>query len=343
MSDQVWINNRQPQTLYIAQVLMYFRGGMAILFGGLIGIGRVSLLGSTVIGTLYLLLLTVGLVAGAYGIANEKWGYQLGVAGAPFLIRLQLLVGDGLLDALTVDSIGLVFDVALVALLLHPMSSDIQKCGSDECSALTDPRRGCHGRPRQSPDRQENDARSARSSTSPRYDLVNRIMSFGLDVRWRKASMKKLGAKPGSVILDLACGTGDFCREIEKQGMVAVGLDLSMGMLAAARTDAPLTHADILAMPLADGSVDGATCGFALRNLIELEGFFEEVARVVRPGGRIAFVDASPPENPVLRLGHGLYFNKVVPVIGDLLSGDGRTSTPQVGRLPATVAELQRR
>ena len=124
--------------------------------------------------------------------------------------------------------------------------------------------------------------RSLFDTIAPRYDLVNRIMSFGLDVRWRKASMKKLGAKPGSVILDLACGTGDFCREIEKQGMVAVGLDLSMGMLAAARTDAPLTHADILAMPLADGSVDGATCGFALRNLIELEGFFEEVARVVR-------------------------------------------------------------
>jgi hypothetical protein len=90
----------------------------------------VSLFGSTVIGTLYLLLLTIGLVAGAYGIANEKkWGYQLGVAAAcaPFLIRLQLLVSDGLLDALTVDSIGLVFDVALVALLLHPMSSDYQK------------------------------------------------------------------------------------------------------------------------------------------------------------------------------------------------------------------------
>lgn len=130
MSDQVWINNRQPQTLYIAQILMYFRGGMAILFGGLIGIGRVSLFGSTLIGTLYLLLLTVGLVAGAYGIANEKkWGYQLGVASAaaPFLVRLQILFADGLFDAIFVDSIGLVFDIALVALLLHPMSANYQK------------------------------------------------------------------------------------------------------------------------------------------------------------------------------------------------------------------------
>ena len=88
--------------------------------------------------------------------------------------------------------------------------------------------------------------------------------------------MKKLAAPGGSVVIDLACGTGDFCREIEKAGMVPVGLDLSMGMLAAARTGAPLVHADILAMPLADGSVDGATCGFALRNLIELPGFFDE-------------------------------------------------------------------
>ena len=78
--------------------------------------------------------------------------------------------------------------------------------------------------------------RSLFDTIAPRYDLVNRIMSFGLDVRWRKASMKKLSAPGGSVVIDLACGTGDFCREIEKAGMVPVGLDLSMGMLAAART-----------------------------------------------------------------------------------------------------------
>jgi len=162
--------------------------------------------------------------------------------------------------------------------------------------------------------------RSLFDTIAPRYDLVNRVMSFGLDVRWRKAAMKSLAAPKGSVIIDLACGTGDFCREIERADMAAIGLDLSMGMLSAARTDAPLLHADILAMPLADESVDGATCGFALRNLISLPGFFDEVARVVRPGGRIAFLDASPPENPILRFGHGVYFNKVVPVIGGLLS-----------------------
>ncbi|MDG1366236.1 MAG: class I SAM-dependent methyltransferase, partial [Acidimicrobiales bacterium] len=96
-----------------------------------------------------------------------------------------------------------------------------------------------------------------------------------------------------------------------------------------------LLHADILAMPLADTTVDGATCGFALRNLIELPGFFDEVARVVRSGGRIAFLDASPPENKLLRFGHGIYFNRVVPMIGGLLS-EGRAYR----YLPKSVAYL---
>jgi demethylmenaquinone methyltransferase/2-methoxy-6-polyprenyl-1,4-benzoquinol methylase len=177
--------------------------------------------------------------------------------------------------------------------------------------------------------------RSLFDTIAPRYDLVNRIMSFGLDVRWRRRAMRQLNANAGDLIIDLACGTGDFCREISKRGMVPLGFDLSMGMLAAARTDAPLIHADILALPLADRSVDGATCGFALRNLIELPGFFDEVARVVRPGGRIAFLDASPPENRFLRAGHGLYFNRIVPLIGGLLS-EGRAYR----YLPKSVAYL---
>lgn len=162
--------------------------------------------------------------------------------------------------------------------------------------------------------------RSLFDTIAPRYDLVNRIMTFGLDVRWRRKALKALGLPAGSRVLDLACGTGDFCRTLDKAGLQPIGLDLSMGMLAAARTDAPLVHGDILALPLADAAADGATCGFALRNLVELPGFFEEVARVVRPGGRISLVDAAEPENRVLRWGHGIYFGKVVPRIGGLFS-----------------------
>ena len=162
--------------------------------------------------------------------------------------------------------------------------------------------------------------RSMFDSIAPRYDLVNRIMTFGLDVRWRRRSLHDLAIPPGSVVIDLAAGTGDFCREIERTGSVAVGFDLAMGMLAAARTQAPLVQADILALPVPDRAADGATCGFALRNLVELPGFFDELARVVRPGGRVALLDAAEPRNPLLRWGHGLYFGRIVPLIGGLLS-----------------------
>lgn len=162
--------------------------------------------------------------------------------------------------------------------------------------------------------------RSMFDAIAPRYDLVNRLMTFRMDVGWRKRTLRDLRLRPGSVVLDLACGTGDLCRMLEESGLRPVGMDLSFGMLAAARTGAPLVHADALALPVPDGAVDGVTCGFALRNFRELPPFFDELARVVRSGGRIALLDVAEPPNPVLRWGHGIYFGKVVPKIGGLLS-----------------------
>lgn len=177
--------------------------------------------------------------------------------------------------------------------------------------------------------------RSMFDAIAPRYDLVNRVMTFGLDVRWRKRAVRDLRLPAGSVVLDLAAGTGDFCRELEAAGMRPVGMDLSFGMLSAARTGAPLVQADILRLPVPDGSIDGVTCGFALRNLVELEPFFADLARAVRPGGRIALLDVGAPTNPVLRWGHGVYFGTVVPRIG------GWLSDPAAYRyLPKSVAYL---
>lgn len=155
---------------------------------------------------------------------------------------------------------------------------------------------------------------------SPRYDLVNRLMTFGMDVGWRRRAVRELRLPGRALVLDLACGTGDFCRELGRRGYRVVGFDFSHGMLVNARTDAPLAEADILTLPVRDGGADGVTCGFALRNVVSLEGFFRELGRVVRPGGRIALLDASEPENPVLRAGHGIYFNKAVPMIGGAFS-----------------------
>ena len=172
----------------------------------------------------------------------------------------------------------------------------------------------------------EDKARAVRrlfDTISPRYDLVNRVMTFGMDVGWRRRTVRELRLPGRSLVLDLACGTGDLCRELSSAGYRPVGVDFSHGMLTAARTDAPLIEADILRLSVRDGAADGVTCGFALRNVVSLEAFFRETARVVRPGGRVALLDVSEPDNAVLRAGNAVYFRRIVPVIGGLLSDAG--------------------
>jgi demethylmenaquinone methyltransferase/2-methoxy-6-polyprenyl-1,4-benzoquinol methylase len=146
------------------------------------------------------------------------------------------------------------------------------------------------------------------------------VMTFGMDLGWRRRTVRELRLPGRALVLDLACGTGDLCRELEASGYRAIGMDFSHGMLTAARTDAPLVEADVLRLPVRDRGADGATCGFALRNLVSLGAFFAELGRVVRPGGRIALLDASEPESRVLKLGHSVYFRKVVPLVGGALS-----------------------
>lgn len=170
---------------------------------------------------------------------------------------------------------------------------------------------------------------------APRYDLVNRIMTFRLDVRWRRRTVRDLRLPRGATVLDLASGTGDLCIDLREAGLTPISMDLSYGMLAADRSGAPRAQADILHLPVPDGAVDGVTCGFALRNLTDLGAFFVELARVVRPGGRIALLDVGVPTNPAVRFGNSIYFGKVVPRIGALLS-DGAAYR----YLPKSVAYL---
>jgi demethylmenaquinone methyltransferase / 2-methoxy-6-polyprenyl-1,4-benzoquinol methylase len=153
-----------------------------------------------------------------------------------------------------------------------------------------------------------------------RYDLVNRVMTFGMDVGWRRRAVAELRLPGGALVADLACGTGDLCDELLTVGYRAVGFDFSHEMLRNAGTSAPLVEADALRLPLADGSVDGATCGFALRNVTELSALLAETARVLRSGGRAAFLETSEPDGRLLRAGHAVYFERIVPLIGGALS-----------------------
>lgn len=170
---------------------------------------------------------------------------------------------------------------------------------------------------------------------APRYDLVNRIMTFGMDRRWRRRMVDDLALPEGALVADLACGTGDLCRELARRGHDAIGVDFSEGMLAAARTPAPLVRGDVLRLPFVDGSLDGVTCGLALRNFGAIEPFLAAVAAAVRPTGRFALLEVDAPAAPLVRWGHRIYFNRIVPLIG------GAISSRQAYRyLPASVSYL---
>jgi demethylmenaquinone methyltransferase / 2-methoxy-6-polyprenyl-1,4-benzoquinol methylase len=153
-----------------------------------------------------------------------------------------------------------------------------------------------------------------------RYDVLNRVLTFGMDVGWRRRTVRSLRLTPGSLVLDVACGTGDLCRELVASGYRPVGFDFSFGMLRASKARTPMVQADALALPIGNGVADGVTCGFALRNVVDLERLFAEMARVLRKGGRAALLEVASPSNAVLRAGHAVYFNRMVPLVGGLLS-----------------------
>jgi demethylmenaquinone methyltransferase/2-methoxy-6-polyprenyl-1,4-benzoquinol methylase len=175
---------------------------------------------------------------------------------------------------------------------------------------------------------------------APRYDRMNRVISLGMDTRWRRHTVEALGTPLGGLagarVLDLACGTGDLCRDLAAAGARPVGADFSAGMLANARTDAPLVRADGARLPIGAASFDGVTCGFALRNFVDLDAVFRECARILRPGGRFAALDATVPSNPVMRLGNTVWFRGAVPLLGRVLAGDGEAYS----YLPKSTAYL---
>ena len=163
---------------------------------------------------------------------------------------------------------------------------------------------------------------------APRYDRLNRILTGGSDLRWRRELVRRLAIGPGERVLDLACGTGDFAALAASQGADVVGLDFARRMLTLAQqrglSRAEWVQGDALRLPFADAAFDAALCGFALRNFAALPPVFAELARVLRPGGRLGLLEVDEPKNPLVRAGHRLYFRHVVPLLGGWLSGDAQ-------------------
>ncbi len=158
---------------------------------------------------------------------------------------------------------------------------------------------------------------------APRYDLLNRVISLGLDQGWRRSLLARIGIGPGTTLLDLATGTGDLARLAATRGARVIGVDLAAEMLRVGRrrgATLAVVQADGAALPLADASVDAVSCGFAVRNFADLDAVLRECARVLRPGGRLGLLEVDSPRSRWLRLGHRLHFEALVPRIGALLS-----------------------
>ena len=176
--------------------------------------------------------------------------------------------------------------------------------------------------------------RSMFDRIAPVYDLMNRVMTAGLDVRWRKLAARS-AVRRGDRVLDAACGTGDLAlADLSAGASHVTGLDFSEQMLVRARRKSSAIEwiqGDMLALPFADATFDAATVGFGVRNVEDLELGLRELRRVLRPGGRLAILEITQPRG-ALRPFYSLWFDRIVPVLGKVLPG-GEAYT----YLPASV------
>jgi demethylmenaquinone methyltransferase/2-methoxy-6-polyprenyl-1,4-benzoquinol methylase len=168
---------------------------------------------------------------------------------------------------------------------------------------------------------------------APVYDVMNRTMTAGLDQRWRRLAARAI-VRAGDEVLDACCGTGDLAIAARRAGGRVSGLDFSEPMLERARRKDPAiewVRGDLLELPFADGSFDGATVGFGVRNVDDLDRALAELRRVLRPAGRLAILEITRPRGP-LQLFYRLWFDLLIPFAGRILPG-GKAYT----YLPASV------
>lgn len=177
-----------------------------------------------------------------------------------------------------------------------------------------------------------------------RYDLMNRLMTFGQDLRWRRYVIQQAQLPPGGRLLDIATGTGDIAYEGQQQvsGLQAVGGDFVLEMMQAGKHLSGREHirwvaADTLALPFPNDYFDAVTSGFLMRNVIDVPGALREQLRVTRPGGRVVILESSPPKDNLLRPFIRFHLNMIIPTMGKLITGQ----TDAYRYLPDSTQQFQ--
>lgn len=179
------------------------------------------------------------------------------------------------------------------------------------------------------------------SRIAGRYDLLNRVLSLGIDRRWRRRAVAQSGDVRGAVVVDACCGTGDLSLEYAAAGARVIGVDFTREMVRLAppkavgpSAPAVFAHADALRLPVHSGCVDVVSVAFGIRNLADAHAGLREFQRVVRPGGTVLVLEFSPPPSGLFGRVYSFYFQKVLPRVGGWISGDAEAYR----YLPRTVS-----
>ncbi len=175
------------------------------------------------------------------------------------------------------------------------------------------------------------------------YDRLNRVMTLGLDRRWRRRAVRDLHGN----VLDVACGTGDMVQELQKRGCLVTGVDLSEEMLTIAKSKAPTATymiADAEHLPFENDCFDAVTCAFGVRNFVHLEQGLGEMLRVLKPGGRMVILELATPDSKLIRPFYNLYTKHIIPWLGSRIASNREAYTylpESVERFPKGDAFLR--